>query len=225
MTVPGTSCRGGAISPDGRYLASPCTDLPGRIFQIDNGSVAAVLHGPAPSHATATLAAYSPQGDLVATTGTGGTIRFWASPSGRPGRVLSGQGSTVIGLAFSPDGRELGAASGAGAQLWRVTDGALIASLTDNGAGFESVAFSRDGRYFVTGGGDGAVRVWDASTGDPVETFRTHSLAVYRAVFSRQGNLIASASADRTARIDVCDLCESVPALVRLAKQHLPATG
>jgi WD40 repeat protein len=149
----------------------------------------------------------------------------WASPSGRPGRVLSGQGSTVIGLAFSPDGRELGAASGAGAQLWRVTDGALIASLTDNGAGFESVAFSRDGRYFVTGGGDGSVRVWDASTGDPVETFRTHSLAVYRAVFSRQGNLIASASADRTARIDVCDLCESVPALVRLAKEHLPATG
>src|SRR5439155_9475205 len=57
-----------------------------------------------------------------------------------------------------------------------------------------AMSFSPDGRYLVTGGGTGALQVWDAGTGQEVGGLGTHDEDVRGVVFSRVGGHLASSS-------------------------------
>src|SRR5262249_12836663 len=63
----------------------------------------------------------------------------------------------------------------------------------------DGVAFSPDGRYLASAGGDHAVIVWDAKTGERLSTLSGHTEAVFSVVFSPDGRLV-SASADQGVR-------------------------
>jgi len=56
------------------------------------------------------------------------------------------------------------------------------------------VAFSPDGRYLVTGDGNGVLQVWDAETGRAVGTLGTHDQVIRGVVFSRVGGHLATSS-------------------------------
>ncbi|MGD2049071.1 MAG: LuxR C-terminal-related transcriptional regulator, partial [Chloroflexota bacterium] len=58
------------------------------------------------------------------------------------------------------------------------------------------LAFSPDGLYLVTGGSDGSVIVWDASSGQHLRSITGHTSAVTSVAFSQDGSHLATASAD-----------------------------
>jgi WD40 repeat protein len=64
-----------------------------------------------------------------------------------------------------------------------------------------AVTLSRDGKWVVTGGNDGAARVWDATTGSLIAVLRGHTSFVSGAGFGPTDDLIVTASADGTARV------------------------
>jgi len=67
-------------------------------------------------------------------------------------------------------------------------------------ASLTSIAFSPDGKLFVSAGGDGTVRLWEASTGKPIgQPLTGHTSYVLGLAFSPDGKTIASAG-DRTVR-------------------------
>ena len=63
-----------------------------------------------------------------------------------------------------------------------------------------AVAFSPDGRWVVSGSGDGTARVWDAATGHEVARM-THDDLVCAVAFSPDGRWVVSGSDDKTARV------------------------
>jgi WD40 repeat protein len=63
------------------------------------------------------------------------------------------------------------------------------------------VAFSRDGRSVVTASDDGAVRVWDTATGDPVTPALRAGRRALHAEFSPDGRWVVAASEDGAAYV------------------------
>lgn len=67
-------------------------------------------------------------------------------------------------------------------------------------------SFSAGGRYLVSGGEDGCVRLWDVHRGTCVVCYKGHVYPVWDLVFSPVDVYFASASYDRTARLWSTDL-------------------
>jgi RNA polymerase sigma factor (sigma-70 family) len=70
------------------------------------------------------------------------------------------------------------------------------------------VAFSRDGKWIVSGGGDsrGGYRdftasLWDAATGKEQQRFRGHTGRIFAVAISADGKMVATGSEDRTIRL------------------------
>ena len=64
-----------------------------------------------------------------------------------------------------------------------------------------SVAFSPDGTKIISDSLDGTIKIWDANTGECLETLEGHSKSVYSVAFSPDGTKIISGSDDDTIKI------------------------
>jgi len=122
--------------------------------------------------------AFSPDGHVLAASGTEGVLWFWdmADPD-RPRfltyvRSVVNLNDTINAVAFSPDGHTLAVGTD-GPQtlwLWDVADPShprrLAVPHTDTSGQVHAVAFSPDGRTLAAGSADQTVRRWDTSRPD-----------------------------------------------------------
>jgi WD40 repeat protein len=152
-----------AFSPTGDRVATASDDGTVRVWDATTGADLAVLTG---TKGMATTVAWSPDGKQVAAGGQDLTVRVWDVATKAVVHTLEGHNVWVSHVAFTPDGTRLvsvGAhweqGTGDGVRVWDAKTGER---LYDGVAGNPAVglAVDRDGRYAVTGGMDGAIRVW-----------------------------------------------------------------
>jgi WD40 repeat protein len=76
----------------------------------------------------------------------------------------------------------------------------LFVKLGHTGA-INSIAFSPDGQFLISGSEDNTIRLWDLKSGEWKRIFKGHGEAVSSVLFSADGKTIFSGSHDRTAKL------------------------
>ena len=201
-----------AFSPDGRVLAAANhADGSAVLFDVaTHARVGPVLHPPYgrindPGYGKDINGiAFSPDGKLLATTGTDGSIVLWdratQGPVGR--RLRPYPGTSANGVAFNPDGSTLASSFDNGVVvLIRVSDGRLLHTVTTSGGQVNPVAFSPDGGTLATGSFDGTVALRDPHTGAVRRAWTAHAGSVLSMIFSPGGRVLATSATDRTAAL------------------------
>ena len=101
-------------------------------------------------------------------------VHFWDAHSLRLLKVIpiTGVGYSQNALALSSDGKLLAACGGPRktVDLWDVTAGQLITTLTGHRQATHSVEFSPDGKILASGSSDGTVRWWNIALRQEVAT-------------------------------------------------------
>ncbi|MCX5832560.1 MAG: caspase family protein [Deltaproteobacteria bacterium] len=68
-------------------------------------------------------------------------------------------------------------------------------------SGINSISFSPDGKYILSGSSDKTAKLWDVATGRELRTFAGHTDGVTSVVFSPEGKYALSASRDGTLKL------------------------
>lgn len=117
--------------------------------------------------------AFSPDGGTIAIGDRYSRVRFWDSRNLKPTGEIQDHRSQVVTIAYGKDGTLL-ACGGTErpAFVWDVRTKRIIADLKHQST-VNSLAFSNDGRWLVTGESfrECKARVWDAGTLKPVKSF------------------------------------------------------
>ncbi len=125
----------------------------------------------------------------------------WSLPEGA--KIRLGKGQITGSIAYSPDGSFLAVASSIGIWIYDAHTGKELDLLTGHTSSVKSVAFSPDSRFLASGSGDGTVRLWDASTGQPLKTLSHMDPrhGVTTVCFSPDSRLVAGSGSYSSIRI------------------------
>jgi NifU-like protein involved in Fe-S cluster formation len=153
-----------------------------------------------------TAAAFSPDGQKLATASLDNTTRLWDAQTGQELQKMEHDNS-VNAAVFSPDDLKLATASDDGtARIWNAQTGQELRRL-EHDDWVNAAVFSPDGLKLATASADGTTRIWDAQTGQELQKLE-HDNSVNAAVFSPDGLKLATASDDGTAQIWTLDIKE-----------------
>ncbi len=204
-----------AFSPDDKIFATGSFDGTVRLWDVAThqqiGKTIAVDTSASLDHAVNSVA-FSPDGKTLATGSDDHTVRLWGVAAQQQiGTPLTGHTGWVTSVAFSPDGKTLASGSADGtARLWNSVTHKQIGNPLTVYTEITSVAFSPDGGTLATGVEDHTVRLWNVDDHRHIDVanhpqigapLTGHANWVSSVAFSPNGKVLASGSADGTARL------------------------
>jgi WD40 repeat protein len=153
--------------------------------------------------------AYSPDSSLLAVSGFHEVLLHQTDGSGQVGRLI-GRAQRIESLAFSPDGKLLGAVGGTPAlfgeaQFWNVAQKKLVLSLPVTYDSLYGASFSNDGKLFAFGGADNRARIVRVNDGKEVMRFDAHSDYVLGTTFSLKQDHLITVSRDMSMKLVIVE--------------------
>lgn len=149
------------FSPDGKTLASGCSDGNVRLWNVATGAHKATFKG---HEGPIWSITFSPDGTTLASGSTDKTVRLWNSATEQHLKTLSGYTHVVKSICFSPDSNTLAGGDGDGIiLLWNAATGHLEETLSGHTSGVESLSFSPDGNTLASGSSDGTILLWSTN--------------------------------------------------------------
>ena len=141
---------------------------------------------------------YSSDGTRIF-SGEGRCVHIWDSLTGTIISTIELPRPNVYFSSHSPDGTQIAVSDSGGVHLWRPSTGTF--HTLEDASIAESLAFSPNGKFLVSGLIDGAIQIWDLSTYQSIAKLVGHSNWVTCVAFFPDGKQTMSASWDTTIRI------------------------
>jgi len=205
-----------AVSPNGKTLASSSFDQTIKCWDIATGECLQTLTG----HSAAVVSvALSADGETLGSGSYDQTVKLWSLATGRCLKTLQKHTNRVWSVAFHPHGQLL--ASGGDdhtARLWEPHTGQCMKTLQGHSNSIYTIALNPTERLLASGHEDQTIKLWnfDPTTfsatvshssplthaiEQPYRTLRGHTNRIFSVVFSPNGQLLASASGDRSIKL------------------------
>ncbi|MCK1386994.1 Ig-like domain-containing protein, partial [Bradyrhizobium sp. 21] len=151
-----------------------------------------------------TSISYSNDGQWIASGAGDGTVAIWDVASGRIIRRFAGDTKATDSVSISPDRRSIASISGS-IRIWDIASGKLQREIRDLATNHMAVSpdwqkVAADSSVFQGVKLFQVLKVATAQDGTVERTLFGHSNSITRIVYSADGNFIASASDDKTAR-------------------------
>jgi len=200
----------GRYSPDGSRFVTGARDRLARVYNVDERGKMALACSVEHEDWVRSVA-FSPDGALVASTGTYGgradnVLRIWRASDCRVERTVSAGPAVVLRIAYRPDGKQIAWAT-RGGELWvQDLEGAAgPRMLGRRAATIYGLAYSPDSRLLITAGqgrnAEKAVAAWNLQTGAVTELYGEREV-FFTVAFSPDGRFLA-AGADKGTQSEI----------------------
>lgn len=186
------------FAPDGhRVFTGGGTSV--KVWSATNGRL---MHSYTGFTGDVSAIALLPTGGMIASSVKDTTIRLWDVPRGRLLQTLQlSDNIDIRATAFSPDGRRIVSTGLSGKHqgtvvAWEVATGRRLQVSSTGDPVPVTVAFSPDGKIFVTGDDTGGLKIWNATTLTSNKTIMAHKGRVGSITFAPDGRTFASSGND-----------------------------
>ena len=180
--------------PTGDQVAASFEDGEITVFDLDSGSVSAPLS----TVSRPNDFGFNGTGFLLAAGNQAGLVSKWNLSDRKITNPASHRGG-VLAMAFGPGNRMLSSGNDRKVNMINLlTDQLLFTVLTQSPV--RDLAFSPDGKWFVTAADDHRIRIWDSEDGSELLSM-TQDGAVSKLAVSPDGQWIATTGDDRTTRV------------------------
>ncbi|USR89665.1 TIR domain-containing protein [Phormidium yuhuli AB48] len=185
-----------SFSPDGTTLVTGSDDDTVRLWNLQ-GILLRTFSG---HDASVRSVQFAPDGTTIASGSDDATVRL-RSIEGAVVEILQGHRTGVKGVRFSPDNL-IGSVADTTLNIWQ-EDGAQLLQTVEYTAGMRASHFTTDGQFVITASYDSTLQLWDLPAllngegREPVRLFEGHDATVKNFAVSEDGELMASAGAER----------------------------
>jgi WD40 repeat protein len=184
------------FSPNGKRVLTR-SDEQARFWDVETGKFLHKLGGGGWASV-----AFSPDGKLLLTGNSDGTVILLHGETGLRVRGLGQHAAQVSSTCFSHDGkRVLSGSQDLTARLWDVQTEKLLHIFEGHRQMLSCTAFSPDDKVALTASRDGTARLWDAQTGKLLHNLQGRTDALSSVAFSPDGKRVLTGSRDQTARL------------------------
>jgi WD40 repeat protein/class 3 adenylate cyclase len=191
-----------AFSADGSMLATVGDDGALKIWDPETGG--AISTSRVANESVVLGPSFSADGSLASATWPfEGMVRIIDTSSGRVVRAIEGIDVGASDTALSPDGDRIVMAYAQipEAGVYDVRSGRLLFRLRGHNGSINTLSWSPDGRLIATGGGEAAVRIWNADTGALVTQLLGHTGGLVNVDWAPDSHRLLTTASDGIAKI------------------------
>ena len=186
-------CRSASIAfkRDGTQVVSGETDGTIRLWDASTGNERLTLLG---HESRVTSVSFSSDDTLIVSAGSH-VLKLWDAVTGKEIRAWKDNKNLVKDACFSPDGKSIITTYSHGAiKRWDIASGAELTPIkdVDLSAVGPCIAVSVDGTLIASGSRNTMINIWDAATGQEVNTLQGHVNPIRSLSFSPDGKRLVS---------------------------------
>jgi WD40 repeat protein len=199
LELPPGEVSGLAWSPGaGKWIAAVGAEEVVSLFEAATGARTTLEGHTGPVNAVA----FHPEGKLLATAGSDGTVRIWDIGSPTPRATLNASEKPLNAVAFSEDGKLLAAGGeDRSVRIFETQSRKQKRKIDGFPEAVLALAFSPHASILATSGRDQVVRTFRVNNGEVRSVWSGHGARVRAIAFAPDGETLASASSDGTIRI------------------------